>query len=189
MDKKEIYEHLANIYLDASSNKKNGRKIKEPKRFRYLFFSSLALIAILCIALFTGIYRHNASRSSQIALVLSPDVAKINFNFDPAKKEIYSINLNKLNLAAYKELAFSLKKKNFFDTIYLRVEFVSAYNEKSFVYLKDLPHKWGHYTLKFSEFKNISDWTKMANLEFIVEEWNAKEKKGVIYIDNVRVLR
>jgi len=189
MDKKEIYEHLANIYLDASSTKKSGRKNKDTSHFRYLFFSSLALIAVLSAVLFTGLYKYRASRGSQVALYLSSETAKINFNFDPAKKEAYSLDLNKLNLAAYKALAFSLKKKNFFDTIYLRVEFTSAYNEKSFVYLKDLPHKWGDYILKFSDFKEISDWSLMSGLAFIVEEWNAKEKKGVVYIDNIRVLR
>lgn len=189
MDKKEIYEHLANIYLDASSTKKSGRKNKENPRFRYLFFSSLALIVVLSIVLFTGIHKYHASRGSQIALYLSSEAAKINFNFDPAKKEVFSLDLNKLNLSAYKSLAFSLKKKNFFDTIYLRVEFTSVYNERSFIYLKDLPHKWGDYNLKFSEFKDISDWSLMSGLAFIVEEWNAKEKKGVVYIDNIRVLR
>lgn len=189
MDKKEIYEHLANIYLDASSSKKPGKKNKEPSHFRYLFFSSLALITLLSIVLFTGIYKYRVSRASQIVLYLSADTAKINFNFDPAKKEAFTLDLNKLNLSAYKSLAFSLKKKNFFDTIYLRVEFISSYSEKSFLYLKDLPHKWGDYNLKFSEFKNISDWSKMSSLSFIVEEWNAKEKKGVVYIDNIRVLR
>jgi hypothetical protein len=29
----------------------------------------------------------------------------------------------------------------------------------------------------------------MSNLTFAIEEWNVKEKRGVVYIDNVRLLR
>jgi hypothetical protein len=29
----------------------------------------------------------------------------------------------------------------------------------------------------------------MQTLAFVVEEWNTKDKKGVVYIDNVRFLK
>lgn len=187
MDKKDIYEHLAKIYLDASSKKKKKSRnylqfLRNPLIISVIFVFGLSLV-------YFANFKRQKSFNSEVALVLLPEAAKINFNFDPAKKEIYSINLNNLNLGKYKALGFTLKKANSQDKISLRVEFISAFREKSEVYLKDIPHQWKDYVLNFSQFKNISEWSDMSGLCFIVEEWNAKEKKGVVYIDNVRFLK
>lgn len=186
MDKKDIYEHLANIYLDVSSKKKKRRQ--DDFKFRNLFFVSISLIIGLSILLFNA-FRYKNFNSSQIALVLHHDFVKINFNFDPTQKEIYSIALNKLNLNRYKALAFSAKKTNHNDAISLRIEFNNTFNEKSFVYLRDISHKWKEFTIAFTDFKGITDWSEMSMLSFVMEEWNAKEKKDIVYLDNIRLLR
>lgn len=187
MDKKDIYEHLANIYLDASSKRKKKKKLY-PKFFKNAYVIAIALIA--CVIVFLSVnFPKNSPFHSEVALVLLPDAAKINFNFDPAKKEIYSLNLNKLNLTTFEAIGFSIKKKNYKDVISLRVEFVSSFKEKSEVYLANIPYKWKDYKISFSDFKHIADWSKIAYLSFSVEEWNTREKEGVVYIDNVRLLR
>jgi len=187
MDKKDIYEHLAKIYLDASGNKQ--KKAKSYRRhFKKPFLISAFLISGLLLAIIFA-FLQNKSYHSEIVLCLSTDAVKVNFNFNPAKKEIYALNLNKLNLNNYKALGFSVKKTNFSDTVSLRVEFSNSFREKSEVYFKDIPHKWQDYKIKFSEFKSINDWSEMQNLSFAVEEWNTKEKKGVLYIDNVRLIK
>jgi hypothetical protein len=187
MDKKDIYEHLAKIYLDASSKKKKKNKAY-PQLFRNLFFISLMFVFGLSGVLLNN-SRNKEASNSQIELVLAADPLKINFNFDPAKKEIYSLNLNRLNLNRYGSVAFSVKKANFRDTISLRVEFTSAFKEKSEVYLKNIPHAWKEYNLNLADFKGISDWSEILTLAFIVEDWNTKENNGVVYIDNVRLLK
>ncbi len=188
MVKKDIYEHLADIYWDASSKKRKKAK-NYPKNFKALFFISIAVILLLAVSLLTSLKGKNVSLNSEVALVVSPDVVKINFHFDPARKEIYSLDLNKLNLQKFKTLAFSAKRANFKDNLALRIEFTNAFKEKSEVYLKDVPHRWHDYKINFSEFKNINDWSQMSGLAFIIEEWNVKEKRGVVYLDNVRFSR
>lgn len=185
MKKKDIYEHLANIYLDASVKKK--RKAYKPSQTIQRIF----LVSIIIVG-FTFLVAHlnrNRNLDSDTALVLCFDPIKINFNFDPAKKEIYSINLNKMNLSKFKTLAFSVKKTDYRDGLSLRVEFTNIFQEKSELYIKQIPHKWQDYKINLSEFKNISQWSQMLNLSFIVEEWNVREKRGVVYLDNVRFLR
>jgi len=189
MVKKDIYEHLADIYLDASSNKKIKKAKKYPRKFKSLFFISSAVILLLAASLFTSLKGKNTFLNSEIALVVSPEVVKINFHFDPARKETYSLDLNKLDLRRFKTLSFSAKRSDFKDNIALRIEFTNAFKEKSEVYLKDIPHRWQDYKISFSEFKNISSWSNMAGLAFILEEWNVKEKRGVVYLDNVRFSR
>lgn len=187
MDKKEIYEHLAKIYLDASSNKKK-KPSAHPRLFKNLFIISIVFIIALS-AVSLRAFRKNVASNSEIALVLLTSASKINFHFDPAKKEIFSLNMNKLDLSRYKALGFAVKKVNYQDNISLRVEFTNAFKEKSEVYFKNIPHRWHDYRINLSEFKNVNDWSEMTNLLFTIEEWNAKEKRGVVFIDNVRLLR
>ena len=187
MDKKEIYEHLAKIYLDASL-KKDRKKSKDYPNFKSLFLFALAVIVSLSILLLPNLGK-NKTKNFEIALVLQPDIVKINFNFDPAKKEIYSLNLNRLNLTRYKKLAFAAKRINYNTSISLRVEFCNIFREKSEIYLKDVPHRWREYSLNLADFKQVTDWSEMKNLSFIVEEWNAKENDGIVLIENIRFLK
>ena len=185
MDKKDIYEHLAKIYLDASSKRK--KKAKRYPRFKKFFFIGVAFIFGLAIFLFFSLNKNKLN--AEIALILQPDVVKINFNFNPAKKEIYSVNLNQLDLTRFKTIGFNVKKANYKDNIHLRIEFMSTFKEKSEIYLKNIADKWQEYKISFSDFKKISDWSNMITLSFGIEEWNVKEKKGIVYIDNIRFLR
>ncbi|MBU1727447.1 MAG: hypothetical protein KJ880_07445 [Candidatus Omnitrophica bacterium] len=187
MDKKDIYEHLAKIYLDASSKKDNKSKV-DSVLIKNIFTGALIFLFGLGTTLVFFVPK-NRSLNKEVELILAPEALKINFNFDPAKKEIFTLNLNKLDVSRYSKVGFAVKKANFQDNITLRVEFTSNYREKSEVYFRNIPHKWTDYKIDLSQFKGISDWSQMENLSFAVEEWNAREKKGVVYIDNVRLLK
>ena len=187
MDKKDIYEHLAKIYLDASSKRKKKKPINS-QLFRNLFLVSIVFIFILSGLLFSSANKKDYL-TSEVALFLALDPLKINFNFDPAKKETYSLALNKLDLNRYKTLAFSVRKLDYKDTITLRVEFTNIYKERSEVYLRDIPRHWQDFRIDLSRFKTITDWSEMLSLAFVVEQWNATGKKGVVLIDNVRLLK
>lgn len=188
MDKKDIYEHLANIYLDASNNKKPNKIKVHPYTFRSMFFVSAALVIGLSTALYFS-FQKDQPFGSEVSLTLTNSPLKINFDFLPAKKEIYALDLNSLNISKYKTLGFALKKADFKDNVSLKVEFTGAFGETSEVYVRDIGNKWKDYRLSLMDFKNITDWSDMSRLKFIVEDWNTKSKKGVIYIDNVRVIK
>ncbi|MDD5513565.1 MAG: hypothetical protein PHD09_07335 [Candidatus Omnitrophica bacterium] len=187
MDKKDIYEHLAKIYLDASQKRK--KKNKKHPEIRNIILIFLSFLLGFGLFFFTIAPKKKPAYNSSFVLLLQPDIAKINFNFDPARKEVYSIRLNNLNLNKYDSLTFSVKKTNFRDTINLRVEFTNAFKEKSEIYIRDIPHKWEDFRIPFSDFKNINDWSDMYDLSFIVEEWNTKEDNGVVYVSSVGVAR
>ncbi len=187
MDKKEIYEYLAKIYLDASLKKQEKSK-KYPKSVK----NTIIIVSVILLAVGSSVFFSILKKKpfdSEVSLVLLPDAARINYHFDPARKEIFSLDLNKLDLTRYNTLKFFVKKANYNNIIALRVEFINNYKEKSEIYFKDLPARWQEYTLNLSDFKGISDWSEMIGLAFAIEEWNAQEKRGVVYIDNVRVLQ
>ncbi|MCX5712874.1 MAG: hypothetical protein NTY47_07450 [Candidatus Omnitrophica bacterium] len=187
MEKKDIYEHLAKIYLDASSKKKKKHR-KDSKFIRNSALISIPALAVLSVLTY-NIIQNNRNSRFEVALYLQNEAVKINFNFDPAKKEMYDLKLNQLNLSAYKALAFSVKKTDVTENVNLKVEFTTRFKEKSEIYIKNISNQWKEYKLPFTEFKKILDWSDMAGLSFTVEEWNAKGKKGVLYVDNVKFLR
>lgn len=186
MDKKDIYEHLAKIYLDASSNKKKKARIIPA-------YARNILLAGVILAFGAGTFllaSHVKSPfRSEIALVLLNDPAKINFHFDPAKKEVYSLDLNHLNLGRFNALGFQVKKADQRDMISVRVEFANSFREKSEVYIRDIPRRWKDYRISLADFKGINDWSDITGLTFAVEEWNVRENKGVVYLDNVRLIK
>jgi len=187
MDKKDIYEHLAKIYLDTPAAKR--KKTKAVRRdYKHFVIIGVAIVLGFILLLTSRVYVRK-SLDQGYALILSSDPVKINFAFDPAKKEEFSFSLNKANLSKYKALGFSAKRSNYDDIISLRVEFTNIYKERSEIYVKDLPHKWQHYKLAFADFKGISDWSEMENLAFVIEEWNTKDPKGIVYLDNVRFFK
>jgi len=185
MEKKDIYEHLAKIYLDNTPAYKGNRSKADD--YKIYIFVAIAVVIVVS-SLFLIPFSRNPSNSQSI-LVLAPDPIKINYKFDPIKKESYSFDLKRLNISGYKALAFSVKKANFNDIVSMRVEFQSIFKERSDVYIKDVPGKWNEYTLNFADFKGISEWAEMSGLIFTVEEWNTRDNKGIVFIDNVRFIK
>jgi len=185
MEKKDIYEHLAKIYLDNSPAYKNNRSKAED--YKIYIFVGIAVIAVVSFLFLIPFSR--SPSNSQTMLILAPDPVKINYKFDPVKKKSYSFNLNRLNMAGYKSLAFSVKKSSFSDKVSMRIEFQSIFKEQSEIYVKDVTDRWKGYNLQLSDFKNISEWAEMSDLVFSVEEWNTRNNKGVVYIDNVRFIK
>ena len=190
VNKKEIYEHLANIYLDASSksSKKKHRFSSYPKTVQAAFLGGLVMVLGLGSFIAYSGYSHRY-QPGQIALYLHHDAAKINFNFDPASREVFSINLKNLNLTNYNSLGFAVRKTNPQDVISLRVEFTNRFNEKSEFYIKDISNKWIDHKINLSQYGRKEFWSQMKELAFSIEEWNAREKTGIVYLDNIRVLK
>jgi hypothetical protein len=178
MEKKDIYEHLAKIYLDAPL-KRQQRIKEEAKTPKKVFFIAISTVLLALIFLLSVLFTRNRPLHPSIARVLQSEVVKLVYSFEPAKKEIYTVDLNKQNLVGF----------NYRDAVSIRIEFHNAFREHSEIYLSDIPHKWQHHSFKLTDFKSIGDWSEMISLSFIIEEWNAIDKKGAVYLDNIRLSR
>ncbi|MFA5100536.1 MAG: hypothetical protein WC547_06620 [Candidatus Omnitrophota bacterium] len=185
MEKKDIYEHLAKIYLENAPAYKGAKPKAED--YKIYIFVGIAVVIVVS-SLFLIPFSRNPS-NTQTMLILAPDPVKINYKFDPVKKEAYSFDLKRLNIAGYKSLAFSVKRSNFNDDVSIRVELQSIFKERSEVYVKNVPNKWKEYVLDLTQFKNITEWAAMSGLIFTVEEWNSRDDKGIVFIDNVRFIK
>jgi len=190
MDKREVYEHLAKIYLDASNKYK--KKKKKPKHLG-LYQNFFLVIFLVALGLTLGLpYRLKQKQKTpflETSLLILDTPSKLNFNFNPAKKETLSINLNGTNLSSFKELGFSVKNTNPKNLVSLRVELTNSFKEKSEVYIKNVSGKWQEFRISLLDFKKITNWSKVQSLCFTLEEWNVSQHKGIVYVDNVRFLK
>jgi hypothetical protein len=185
MKKKEIYEHLADIYL-STPKKKKAKSAYSIKIDKNTLFVSLATIVVFIIFL----YAIRAPRGvSSMALVVQPQAVKINYNLGVIKKEIYSLDLTNMDLSRFRAVSFAVRKSNPRDSVHLKLEMNSSFKEVSQVYIPDIKDKWQEFHIFFRDFKGISDWSRLTRISFVVEEWNTKEKKGVVYIDDIKFLR
>jgi len=187
---KEIYEHLASVYLDSSQEKKKKYYTSPKSIFKNLVKFTFAGV-ILCVIIIQMATKYIAKSppASQLTLILEDSITKINYDFNQAKKEAAVFDLKDMNLFGFKSLGFRLRKGNYRDNLHMRVEFVSGFKEASEIYIKQIPNRWENFKIGLVEFKDIGDWSRMRQLLFIIEEWNAQVKKGTVYIDDVRFLK
>lgn len=185
---KEIYEHLARVYFDSSRNKKKNNP-QSKLVFRNLLKLGIVVIVCLIAVVAVIIFWQKPEPKSQHALVLESNPNKIDYDFTEAKEEAAIFDLSDMNLLGFKTLEFRLRKSNYQDNLHMRIELISQYGEESQIYVKHIPTRWRKFKTDLSEFKDISDWSRMRQLAFVLEEWNAQEKKGAVYIDNVYFLK
>ncbi|MFA5115872.1 MAG: hypothetical protein WC486_01160 [Candidatus Omnitrophota bacterium] len=185
MKKKEIYEHLADIYL-SSPKKKKAKSAYSIKIDKNTLFVSLATIAVFIV--FISVIRTPRGVSS-LALVVQPQAVKINYDLGVIKKEVYSLDLTNMDLSRFRAVSFAVRKSNPGDDVHLKLEMNSSFREVSEVYISGLKDKWQEFHIFFRDFKGISDWSRLTRISFVVEEWNTREKKGVVYIDDIKFLR
>jgi len=188
MKKDEVYDYLAQVYLD-----KKGKKDKHKKRrlvWRYLFFLIPGGLILFLAVFFFSNYSVKLFNPVNYSLFLASgdEFIKINYNFTNSslKKEGYTLTLSGLDAAPYQILCFHARRLKKHGLANLRIEIENKSKEIGYVYLSIIPHLWTEYYVKLNDFKGISYWNDISRISFFIEEWNTKNKDDVIYIDNLR---
>jgi len=185
---KDVYEYLANVYLGSSRNKKKNHTPLKPL-YKNLVKLGITVVGCLIIVLTMSVFGEKPISKSQHALILEDNITKLDYNFDQSDKELAMFDLKDMNLLDFKTLDFRARKSNYKDNLHLSVEFISEFAERSQIYVQQIPTKWQDFKINLSDFNNITDWSRMRQLLFVLEEWNAQEKKGTVYIDNICFLK
>ena len=185
---KDVYEHIAKVYLDPSrENKASSRPkpiVSNLIKFSLIFFGSFVIVFLLI-----NIFAQRPISRSQAAYVLESGPIRINYNFINVEKETSIFDLQDVDLSGEETLSFRVRETNRQDGLHLAVEFISKFGEKSQVYIRQIPNKWKRVRINLSEFKNISHWSYAQQLRFVLEEWNVRNKEGIVYIDDIYFLK
>ena len=194
MKDKEIYERIADTYLGKNNNKKNNSQRKKKK-----WFISLTVINILILFTVFFLYKFVLSNprgkegdnktSASIYILSQRYPLKLSYNLTPPYLGIKDFTFSLPLVDASKLSSLKLRVRgddNFGFTAVLKVEVRNQRNEKDSYYLKGISGRWQDFSIPLAEFKNITDWSNIGELSFVFEDWNVSEKRGVLYIDNIR---
>jgi hypothetical protein len=188
MDKKkqDVYEQLAKVYLQPGENAKPSSVKADYRSQKPFFIISAVVVLIVCLLVYSSVFiRRTNNTVKQLSLIIQPGIVKLSYDFHSIQKKTCTFELEGLNVSDYQYLNFSVRKANPHDIVHLKVELVNSYRETSCIYLQDIDSKWRNFRIDLNDFKQITDFSRLKQLSFVVEEFNAKEKRGKIYIEGI----
>jgi len=194
MQKKDVYNYLAQTYLSENKDNRiakliNSKKKKNKIKRLYLIISGFVVI-LLATALFIPkvLSKPNAQIFSY-NINLPGDTIRLNYNFSPDINTVdrlgYTVNLNSLNANNFKFLELSAKKQKTPQAITLRIDMQNSRKELATSYIANINNKRQNFKLDLSEFNKIKDFSSIDKIIFTVERWNANAEKDTLIIDNL----
>ena len=186
-----VSNRLAEVYL-GKDKPKTKPKNYNPKKLFFILIASLCSLILLVIFIagltIFGTKRLDYLKSSiSVAANLMP--IKINYDFqDPFyDRNDFYLELPELDVSSFRVLKLSLKTQSQKGSPVgaLKVVLKNIREEIDFFYIKGLNAHWQNYKIPLSEFKDLTDLTKLTGISFVLEAWNTDSEQGTVFIDNV----
>src|SRR3989338_8150260 len=191
MTRDEIYDHLAQVYLGKKTSGNNENKDKKNRRFNaWLLINTVITLVIFASSVY-GLTAFLAQRGGAFhkkiiyALNHGPVRVKYNLNYPYPPVKMFSLSVPEVDAGKYKNLQFSLRGTEDGYPGVVRVEIKNQKNEVSSVIVEDVVVDWKNSSIPLEKFEQISDWSNVSEVSFILESWNSEKKKGVLLIDDV----
>ncbi len=187
MTRDDIYDHLAQVYLGKRSNLQKKRR---KQLSSWLVINVIITVVIFASSIYglTAFLTHRGDvLHNKIIYALSNGPIRLNYNLEypyPSVKT-FSLNIPKMNVGKYKALQFVVRALADGTPGTVRVEIKNHKNEVAFVFIEHVDASWRNYEIPFERFAQISDWSDVSEISFVLEAWNVKDKKGIILIDEV----
>lgn len=187
MTRDEIYDHLAQVYL----GKRDRVEEKKKWQFNAWLVINIVITVIILASAFYGLTAFLTGRGEYLknSVLFSLNNGSIRISYDlnspyPQVKT-FSLKIPKMNVSKYETLSFSIRGLEEGFPGVVKVVLKNQKNETASFYVKDVRLKWQELNIPFDEFTQITDWTNLTEVSFVLEAWNAENKKGMILIDNV----
>lgn len=188
MTRDEIYDHLAQVYLGKR------KKVDEKKRidFNAWLLINILITAIIFSSAFYGLTAFLKQRSSyfESKIIYALHHGRIFFEYDfkndIAPEKRFSLSVPQIDASQYSWLQFSLRAKEEGNPGIVKVVIQTHKNEMSSYYVQGISYAWKEYAIPLDEFKQISNWSDVKDISFVLESWNTNSEKGIILIDDVR---
>lgn len=192
--KKEISDHLAEIFFEKK--KRSSKHAKKPfsRRVLVLFF---LIFLLLSVAGFKLLYFHTdelVKLESNIRLVKHDGPYRVGFDFRErraSRVETFTLEMPEIDLRDYRKLRFSLRLlgEDSQREGTIKVSLINARKEISSLYVQNVGHSWTGVEIPCENFQSISDWSNLRQLAFSLEEWNIRPKKGSLLIDEIEFVK
>ncbi|HLD88109.1 MAG TPA: hypothetical protein VI955_02160 [Candidatus Omnitrophota bacterium] len=186
MTRDEIYEHLAKVYLGKRENVSAAKKKKRANQPALVI--NIAITAVLVISTvygFTAFLTDKAGEKHQVFYALNNDPVRIVYDLNdpfPAAKT-FAIDVP-VNASKYAFLNFSIRGMHNAYPGVVKLAVVNRRNERATYFVHNVNADWQkvHVPLKGL---NLTDWTTVREVSFILEAWNTDFRKGTVLIDDI----
>lgn len=186
MTRDEIYDHLAQVYLgkrkEADSKKKNHLNA-------WLIINIVITVVIFMSAFYglTAFFTDHEAFRSNVIFSLHEGLVKVDYDFNqefqPVKR--FSLVIPAMDASKYRNVQFSIRSKDEGTPGVVKVILTNDKNETAAYYVQGVEYAWQKYSIPLEEFKQITDWSNLKTISFVLEAWNVEAKKGMILIDNI----
>ena len=186
MNRDEIYDHLAKVYLGKRESVEP--KKPEPPKGAWLIIN-VVITAFILTSVVYGLTAFLTQRKdafkSRVMYALNNSPIRLTYavggNY-PQVKDL-TITVPEMDVTKYHRLNLSLRTLNGNPGM-LKVVLRNAREEQASYYLQGLQNRWQDYSISFDEM-NLTDWKSLKDISFVVEAWNTKELAGSVLIDNI----
>ena len=186
MDRDEIYDHLAQVYL--------GKRKGDGKKSKNLSIWILINVMIACVILIGSVYgltafftHKDSLLNNRLVYLLNRGSVTMAYHFDEgeASVKMFVIDIPRIDMTKFSKIEFIIRAKEEGNPGIVKVSVKTRRNEESFYYVRGLSQKWQNFSVDFERFDGITDWSQVSNVTFTLEPWNVRNRKGLILIDNI----
>lgn len=187
MTRDDIYDHLAQVYL----GKRRKEEEKRSKQFNAWLVINTAVTFIIFASAFYGLTafltRQGSFLEDRIIFSLhnGPIRFAYDFNQEYAPVKSFTIAVPDMTAQKYEALSFTSRAREEGNPGILKVVVRNQRNETAAVYIRGIGDAWQEYHLPLADFEEITDWTTILDVSFVLESWNVEQKKGLVLIDNL----
>ncbi len=187
MTRDEIYDHLAQVYL--GKRKKSDEKKK--RQFNAWILINVIITGIIFSSVFYGLTAFFTQKplplENNVIYSLNRGLISIDYNFEDAfsQEKKFFMKLENINVSKYNNLQFSVRGKEEGAPGVIKVMFENHKNETASYYVQGVGLDWKEHIIPLEEFRQITDWTSVKSVSFVLEVWNVEDKKGIVLIEDV----
>ncbi len=187
MTRDEIYDHLAKVYLGKRENVGKNKK----RELNAWLVLNIVIMSVIFASAFYALSAFLAHRDdliqNKIIYALNNTPIRLRYNFADAypSVETFSIYVPQINVNKFKKLNFSIRGVEYGSPGILKVVLKNRRQEAAAFYINNVGDQWQDLSIPLKLFEDITDWTELTDVSFVLEAWNVKDKKGIVLIENV----
>ncbi len=188
MTRDEIYDHLAKVYLGKRENVSPKKAPPKPVN-RSLWVINIVITAVITISTvygFTAFLTRRAGLKSQVFYALNNEPIRLSYDLNdpyPATKT-FVLSIPNKDVSKYKALNVSLRGMDGAYPGIVKVVVANQKNEQAIYYIQNVGSLWQKASVPFEKL-NLTDWTTITNVSFVLEAWNVDFRRGTLLIDGV----
>jgi hypothetical protein len=188
MNRDEIYDHLAQVYLGKRAK---GDVKKKKRQFNAWLVINIFITVVIFTSAFYGLTAfltdHNSLLQSRVIFSLHKGPVRIEYNltdsFPPVKT--FSVDVPSVDASRYAKIQFAIRGKEEGVPGVVRVVVKNRLGEEASYFVQGVGLDWQEFSIPLGEFKQITDWSNLTDISFVLESWNIDDKKGLVLIDNL----